>query len=97
MSEISIHFQGVFLGTLICKLFAPISWLQRQQDMLIVPICWITQRVANVVRLSIGYDPRVFPGRLRVSDLLTGCILLESRELLGPLLLKEDQVVSLAV
>lgn len=97
MSETSIRFQGVFLGTLIYKLFAPVSWLQRQQDMLIVPIRWITQRVADVVRLSVGYEPRVFPGRLRVSDLLTGCIVLESRELLDALLLKEDQVVSLAV
>ena len=36
-------------------------------------------------------------GRLKVLDLLTGCIVLESRELLDALLLKEDQVVSLAV
>lgn len=65
--------------------------------MLIVPICWITQRAADVVRLLVNYDPCVFPGRLRVLDLLTGCIVLESRELLDALLLKEDQVVSLAV
>ena len=65
--------------------------------MLIVPIHWIMQRVVDVVRLSIGYDPRIFPGRLRVLDLLIGCIILESRELLDALLLKEDQVVSLVV
>ena len=50
-----------------------------------------------MVRLLVNYDPCVFPGRLRVLDLLTGCIVLESRELLDALLLKEDQVVSLAV
>ena len=43
------------------------------------------------------FDPCVFPGKLRVLDLLTGYIVLESRELLDALLLKEDQVVSLAI
>ena len=60
MSETSIRFQGVFLGTLIYKLFAPVSWLQWQQDMLIVPICWITQRATDIVRLSVNLTPVSF-------------------------------------